>query len=81
MFLVFLEGYRTLIINMKQELGLTDASNYTDAIASLDDTENYEITLWKILWRVTHVSVDIPHQLALSKQIKFVYGLLVPISL
>uniref|UniRef100_V5I871 Double jelly roll-like domain-containing protein n=1 Tax=Anoplophora glabripennis TaxID=217634 RepID=V5I871_ANOGL len=52
---------------MKQELVLIRTNNDLDAISGADDTEKPKVTINKIFWRVPHVSVGIPQQLALTK--------------
>lgn len=73
----FFEDYRKIILNMKQELVLIRASNDVDAVFFKDDTEpktttleTPKVTFDKILWKIPHISVDIPQQLALSKIIE-----------
>ncbi|KAJ8976358.1 hypothetical protein NQ317_011599 [Molorchus minor] len=58
---------KKIILNMKQELVLIRSSNDLDAVTSIDDTEKPKINIDKIYWRVPHVTVGIPQQLALTK--------------
>ncbi|CAG9762634.1 unnamed protein product [Ceutorhynchus assimilis] len=59
---------------MKQELVLIRASNDLDAVLFKDDLETKVITdetpmisFDKLYWKIPHITVDIPQQLALSK--------------
>lgn len=71
----FMEDYRKIILNMKQELVLIRASNDSDCVIFLDDidpkltnqSETPKISLDKIHWKIPHINVDISHQLSLSK--------------
>lgn len=67
MLMGFFEDYKKIILNMKQELVLIRSSNDLDAVTSTDDTEKPKINIEKLYWRVPHVSVGIPQQLALTK--------------
>ncbi|CAG9773520.1 unnamed protein product [Ceutorhynchus assimilis] len=59
---------------MKQELVLIRASNDLDAVLFKDDLETKVVTdqttmisFDKLYWKIPHITVDIPQQLALSK--------------
>ena len=67
MLMGFFEDYKKIILNMKQELVLIRSSSDLDAVSSVDDTEKPKINIDKLYWRVPHVSVGIPQQLALTK--------------
>lgn len=62
----FFEDFKKIILNMKQELVLIRNSNDFESVTAVVD-ESPKITVDKIYWRVPHVSVDIPQQLALTK--------------
>lgn len=66
MWMGFFEDYNKIILNMKQELVLIRSNSDLDAVTSSTE-EQPKITIDKIQWRVPHVSVDIPQQLALTK--------------
>lgn len=66
MVLGFFEDYKKIIINMKQELVLIRSNNDLDSVTA-EAEEKPKISIDKIYWRVPHVSVDIPQQLALTK--------------
>ncbi|XP_023312008.1 uncharacterized protein LOC111692310 [Anoplophora glabripennis] len=78
MLLGFFEDYRKIILNMKQELVLIRSSNDLDAVTAIDETEKPKINIEKIYWRVPHVSVGIPQQLALTKILDKNVEILVP---
>lgn len=64
----FFEDYKKIILNMKQELVLIRNSNDVDAVTAKGDViDKPKVTIDKIYWRVPHVTVDIPQQLALTK--------------
>lgn len=74
MLLGFFEDYKKIIINMKQELVLIRASNDLDSVLFIDDSEpktaveeTPKVSLDKIYWKIPHILVDIPQQLALTK--------------
>ncbi|CAG9773387.1 unnamed protein product [Ceutorhynchus assimilis] len=74
MLLGFFKDYKKIIINMKQELVLIRASNDLDGVLFKDDLEIEvttneipAITFDKIYWKIPHILVDIPQQLALTK--------------
>lgn len=73
----FFEDFKKIILNMKQELVLIRASDDLDAVCFKDDVEpkvteveKPKVTFEKIYWKMHHVSVDIPQQLALTKIIE-----------
>ena len=73
----FFEDYKKIVMNMKQELVLIRASNDLDAVYFKDDiepkilqVETPNVKLDKIYWKIPHITVDIPHQLALTKIIE-----------
>ncbi|XP_030762220.1 uncharacterized protein LOC115887038 [Sitophilus oryzae] len=70
----FFEDYKKIILNMKQELVLIRASNDLDAVFFKDDTtpptttvETPKVSIDKLCWKIPHITVDIPQQLALTK--------------
>ncbi|XP_030761186.1 uncharacterized protein LOC115886238 [Sitophilus oryzae] len=70
----FFEDYKKIILNMKQELVLIRASNDLDAVFFKDDTtpptttvETPMVSIDKLFWKIPHITVDIPQQLALTK--------------
>ncbi|XP_030767698.1 uncharacterized protein LOC115891392 [Sitophilus oryzae] len=70
----FFEDYRKIIINMKQELVLIRSNNDVDGVFFKDDVtppsttlESPKVSFDKIYWKVPHISVDIPQQLALTR--------------
>ncbi|XP_030765018.1 uncharacterized protein LOC115889208 [Sitophilus oryzae] len=70
----FFEDYRKIIINMKQELVLIRSNNDLDGVFFKDDVtppsttlETPKVTFDKIYWKVPHILVDIPQQLALTR--------------
>lgn len=74
MIMGFFEDYRKIIMNMKQELVLIRASNDLDGVYFNDDLEEKinkvetpKVTFDKIYWKIPHITVDMPHQLALTK--------------
>lgn len=74
MLMGFFEDYKKIIINVKQELVLIRASNDLDGVIFIDDTEpktaaleTPKISFEKLHWKIPHITVDIPQQLALTK--------------
>ncbi|XP_030757907.1 uncharacterized protein LOC115883660 [Sitophilus oryzae] len=70
----FFEDYKKIIINMKQELVLIRSNNDLDGVFFKDDVtppsttlETPKVTFDKIYWKVPHILVDIPQQLALTR--------------
>ena len=74
MLLGFFEDYKKIMLNMKQELVLIRASNDLDGVYFKDDLEikvtkkeEPMVVFDKIQWKIPHILVDIPQQLALTK--------------
>ncbi|KAJ8914168.1 hypothetical protein NQ315_016247 [Exocentrus adspersus] len=67
MLMGFFEDYKKIILNMKQELVLIRCSNDIDAVILEDDSEKPKIHIERIYWRMPHITVAIPQQLALTK--------------
>lgn len=67
MLMGFFEDYRKIMMGMKQELVLIRASNDLDAVVCEDGSEIPKVSIDKLCWKIPHITVDIPQQLALAK--------------
>lgn len=67
MLMGFFEDYRKVVLGMKQELVLIRASNDIDAVICEDESEKPKVEIEKLCWRIPHITVDLPQQLALTK--------------
>lgn len=63
----FFEDYSKIILNSQQELILIRSNDDTNALVSLSDDEKPKIKVTKLCWRVPHLTVAIPQELALTK--------------
>lgn len=63
---------------MTPELVLIRSSSDLEAVTAVDETEKPKINIEKLHWRVPHVSVGIPQQLALTKLLVKNVEILVP---
>ena len=63
----FFEDYNKIILNSQQELILIRSNDDSNALVSTVDTEKPKITITKLCWRVPHITVGIPQELALTK--------------
>ena len=70
MIMGFFEDYKKIMLGMKQELVLIRASSDIDCVISEDESEKPKIEFEKLYWKVPHIIVDIPQQLALTKIIE-----------
>lgn len=65
----FFEDYTKIILNSQQELILIRSNDDTNALISTNDQEKPKIKITKLCWRVPHLTVAIPQELALTKLI------------
>jgi hypothetical protein len=65
----FFEDYNKIILNSQQELILIRSNDDTNALVSTNGDEKPKIKITKLCWRVPHLTVGIPQELALTKLI------------
>ncbi|XP_066157623.1 uncharacterized protein [Euwallacea fornicatus] len=64
----FFEDYKKIILNSHQELILVRANDDSNALVqTAESTEKPRLTITKLCWRVPHLTVAIPQELALTK--------------
>lgn len=63
----FFEDYNKVILNSQQELILIRSNDDTNALVTTTDDEKSKINVMKLCWRVPHLTVAIPQELALTK--------------
>lgn len=71
MLLGFAEDYKKIILNIRQELVLIRSNTDTDALISSDANAklSVKVRLDKIYWKVPHITVGLPEELALTRYI------------
>lgn len=65
----FFEDYNKIILNSQQELILIRSNDSIDALLHTSEDETSKIVITKLCWRVPHLTVAIPQELALTKLI------------
>ncbi|XP_066157581.1 uncharacterized protein [Euwallacea fornicatus] len=64
----FFEDYKKIILNSHQELILVRANDDCNALVqTAESTEKPRLTITKLCWRVPHLTVAIPQELALTE--------------
>lgn len=64
----FFEDYKKIILNSHQELILVRANDDSNALVQkAESTEKPKLAITKLCWRVPHLTVAIPQELALTK--------------